>query len=358
MKQRILGFDLARAYAILGMFIVNFNVVFGNYQDPSPMGRFLTLFSGNSSSVFVMLAGMGISLLTARPAYQPEERRRLQGTIARRAAFLFVSGLLLSLVWPADILHFYGVYLLVGAWLAFQPRWTHLAAAGVAVVVFHLLLVAFPYEKGWNIATLQYTDFWTLNGFLRNLFFNGWNPVFPWLAFFTTGMYLGRLDWNTPGLPLRLFLTGLALYAGVSGLQTLAAGWSLSEEMRLFLTADYLPPMLPFLLSMTGFGFMLISASMVIGRYLDRFAWAQALASTGRMTFTHYVAHLVLGIPLFAALTGHTLTELENRTVVVRPEVIAAFSVGYFAVSFAFSALWSRFYRQGPLEGLMRKVAG
>ena len=31
---RVAGFDLARAYAILGMFIVNFNVVFGNpHQD-------------------------------------------------------------------------------------------------------------------------------------------------------------------------------------------------------------------------------------------------------------------------------------------------------------------------------------
>jgi uncharacterized protein len=29
MKQRILGFDLARAYAIFGMYIVNFTFCFG-----------------------------------------------------------------------------------------------------------------------------------------------------------------------------------------------------------------------------------------------------------------------------------------------------------------------------------------
>nr|EKX6474488.1 hypothetical protein [Elizabethkingia anophelis] len=56
MKKRIIGFDLARAYAIFGMFIVNFNIVFGK-DDNSFMGNFLKLFSGHSSTVFVMLAG-------------------------------------------------------------------------------------------------------------------------------------------------------------------------------------------------------------------------------------------------------------------------------------------------------------
>lgn len=358
MNKRILGFDLARAYAILGMYIVNFNVVFGDYEDPSPLGQFLTLFSGNSSSAFVMLAGMGVSLMTGRSAYQPEERRRLQKVIVRRAAFLFVSGLLLSLVWPADILHFYGVYLLVGAWLAFQPRWMHMATAIVATLVFHVLIVTFPYQTGWDFSTLQYTDFWTLKGFLRNLFFNGWNPVFPWLVFFATGMYLGRLDWNTRGITIRLFLIGMALHGLVSGVQALAARWEISEDMRIFLTADYLPPLLPFLLSMTGFGLMLISVCMGLGQLLERFGWAQALAATGRMTLTHYVSHLVLGIQLFALLCGVTLADLKARQVVISPAWIAAFALGYFALSYSFSAIWSRHFSKGPLEWLMRKLAG
>ncbi len=33
MKNRIIGFNLARAYAIFGMFIVNFNTVFGNHTN-------------------------------------------------------------------------------------------------------------------------------------------------------------------------------------------------------------------------------------------------------------------------------------------------------------------------------------
>jgi hypothetical protein len=35
MKNRIIGFDLAMAYAIFGMFIVNFNFSFGAVMNPS-----------------------------------------------------------------------------------------------------------------------------------------------------------------------------------------------------------------------------------------------------------------------------------------------------------------------------------
>ena len=88
----------ARAYAIFGMFIVNFNIVFGK-DDDSFMGRFLTLFSGHSSTVFVMLAGMGVALMTNRTQeYTAEDRKRLRATILKRAAFLFVLEYFLSVV--------------------------------------------------------------------------------------------------------------------------------------------------------------------------------------------------------------------------------------------------------------------
>ncbi len=107
MKQRILGFDLARAYAIFGMYIVNFKLIFGKYGDDSFLGKTLSLFSGNSSTVFVMLAGMGVALMTGRPQYTQAEKTALRKAIIKRAFFLLVIGLLLALWWPADILHFF-----------------------------------------------------------------------------------------------------------------------------------------------------------------------------------------------------------------------------------------------------------
>ncbi|MFC4874831.1 hypothetical protein [Negadavirga shengliensis] len=41
MNVRTIGFDLARAYAIFGMFIVNYNVTFDDHQDPSGLVKFV-----------------------------------------------------------------------------------------------------------------------------------------------------------------------------------------------------------------------------------------------------------------------------------------------------------------------------
>jgi len=180
MKQRIIRFDLARAYAIFGMYIVNFNIVFGNYQDKSVGGQLLSLFSGNSSTVFVMLAGMGVALMTNRAnKYTIEDKKRLKNIINKRAWFLFAIGLLLYLWWPADILHFYGGYMYIATLLLFVDKKYYLYASATAIIIFHLLLLAIPYETGWNFDTLQYKDFWTISGFLRNTLYNGWNSIFP-----------------------------------------------------------------------------------------------------------------------------------------------------------------------------------
>ena len=93
MKQRIIGFDLARAYSIFGMYIVNCNIVFGNHKDNIFDGTFLSLFRGNSNTVFVMLAGMGTTLMTNRGTdYTIDDKRRLRSLIKKRALFLIVMG--------------------------------------------------------------------------------------------------------------------------------------------------------------------------------------------------------------------------------------------------------------------------
>ena len=74
MQQRIIGFDIARAYAIFGMFIVNFNFSFGATMASTDLvGRFLNIFVGNSTAIFIICAGMGISLMTNRHNYSKEE---------------------------------------------------------------------------------------------------------------------------------------------------------------------------------------------------------------------------------------------------------------------------------------------
>jgi uncharacterized protein len=357
-KTRILGFDLARAYAIFGMYVVNFNTVFGSHTDHAGLSGFLNRFNGNSSSTFVILAGMGVARMTNRPAYSPDEKKRLRATVLRRSWFLFGLGLLLCLWWPADILHFYGGYLHVAALLLFRPKATYLWAAAGAVLGFHVLFALVPYERGWNFETLQYPDFWTVPGFLRNTLYNGWNPIFPWLAYFLLGMWLGRLDWSANRVRWRVFGTGLAAYVLVEVLRWLAGKANVHPDVRLYLTADYLPPFLPFLVSTAGFAAMLLPVCMVLGDRFEATAWAQALARTGQLTLTHYVGHLTLGMGLFALLTDHPFVAARQTGTPVEPIWILAYAVEFFALSVWFSTWWRRRYPNGPLETAMRRWAG
>lgn len=359
MKQRIIGFDLARAYAIFGMYIVNFNVVFGNTKDTSIFGQFLSLFSGNSSTVFVMLSGMGLALMSSRiHVYTQQDRIRLRNTVLKRAGFLFVLGLLLSLWWPADILHFYGGYMCIAAFLLFVNKNYHLLVAFVSIIIFHLLTLLIPFETGWDFDTLVYKDFWTIQGFFRNMFYNGWNPIFPWLAYFMIGLYLGRLDWTNKQIQIKVFGIGLVLFVITTIIQVFSTQLIADKDILFFINADYLPPFLPFILSTTGFDLMLITGFMYFGLYVSESKFAQDFAKTGQMTLTHYISHIVLGMILFSLIIEQTnIGKVENK-VVISPIYIFAFSCAYFVASYYLSKFWLKKYKNGIFEILMRKVSG
>lgn len=355
MKDRIIGFDLARAYAIFGMFIVNFNTVFGSHTNHEGLSGFLNLFNGNSSTLFVMLAGMGTSLMSNRNQYTPEEKSKLRRILIRRSWFLFFLGVAFYLWWPADILHFYGGYMHLAAFLVFLPKNYFLYAAAVAILLFHVLLAFIPYDTGWNFSTLQYTDFWTIQGFLRNTFFNGWNSIFPWISYFLLGMYLGRLSWQEEKTPRQVFLSGISVYLIVFLLQTVGPQFVSNKDLVFYLTADYLPPFIPFLLGTASFGCILISVFMWTGKYAGNSAVAKVLAATGQMTLTHYLSHLVLGLFLLSVVTGKTLDYDLMNQIPTSPRIVLTFAVGYFFLSCTFSHLWTKRWKNGPFETLMRK---
>ncbi len=356
MKTRIIGFDLARAYAIFGMFIVNFNTVFGSHTNHDGLSGFLNLFNGNSSTLFVMLAGMGVSLMTNRNDYSLEEKKNIKRMIVKRSWFLFVLGLAFYLWWPADILHFYGGYMHIAVLFIFFPKKYFLYAATASIIIFHLLLVIIPYDTGWNFETLMYNDFWTAEGFIRNTFYNGWNSIFPWIAYFFLGMYLGRLDWKDNKTPKKVLLIGLTVYFTINLMQLFASCLTQNKDLLFYLTADYLPPFLPFMLGTASFGLILLSIFIFIGNKIEESKIAKILVSTGQMTLTHYIAHLVFGLLLLSLITGKTLSYDLLKETPTNPIIILTFTIVYFLLSCTFSYLWTKIYKNGPLEILLRKI--
>jgi uncharacterized protein len=73
------------------------------------------------------------------------------------------------------------------------------------------------------------------------------------------------------------------------------------------------------------------------------------LVATGQMALTWYFAHIVLGLGTIVAL-GLVASQ--------PPQVAAGWGVGFFGVAVLVSWLWKTFFRHGPLEWIMRKIAG
>lgn len=359
MKQRIIGFDLARAYAIFGMFIVNFNFSFGSVMNPTDtVGHFLNLFTGNSTAIFIICAGMGASLMTNGENYSVDEKLKLKSKILKRSWFLFIIGLLLFNWWSGDILHFYGGYLHIAAFILFVPKRYYLLGALTAIIVFHLLLFIIPITTSWDFTTFNYVDFWTPIGFLRNTFYNGWNSMFPWLSYFLVGMWLGRLNWQDTMTKRNIFTVGLIVFILIEGIRIMARQQFFNAFWSDYVMAEYFPPYLPFILITIAFAFMVITICVIIGELFSTSKIILALQKTGQMTLSHYVIHLTLGMLLMATLTGKHYTGLLEDELPTLPIFILIFSILFYALSVLFSIWWFKKFKNGPLETLMRKISG
>lgn len=359
MQQRIIGFDLARAYAIFGMFIVNFNFSFGSIMAPTDtLGYFLNVFTGNSTAIFIICAGMGVSIMTNKNTYSKEEKAKLKSKILKRSWFLFALGLLLYNWWSGDILHFYGGYLHFAAFLLFVPKRYYLLAAIFAIFIFHILLFIIPIDTGWDFYTFYYKDFWTPIGFLRNTLYNGWNSMFPWLSYFLIGMWLGRLNWHGRIIKRNIFIIGLVVFIIIQSLRLLVRHHFFNPFWSDYIMAEYFPPYLPFVLVTIAFAFMVIPICMVIGEKFSNNKLILALQKTGQMTLSHYVIHLTIGMILLAFLTGKHYTGLLEDEKPTASIYILIYSFVFYIFSFVFSIFWSRKFKNGPLETVMRKISG
>jgi uncharacterized membrane protein YeiB len=110
-----------------------------------------------------------------------------------------------------------------------------------------------------------------------------------------------------------------------------------------------MPPLPVFLAAAIGAGTAVICAALTIA---ERFADARlirALVVTGQAALTWYLLHIVVGLGTVQALG------LIGKS---SAAVGAATGMGVFAAMVFLTWLWRRRFRHGPLEGLMRRVAG
>ncbi|WP_152970641.1 DUF418 domain-containing protein [Bacillus sp. FJAT-28004] len=358
-SRRLIGLDFARAWALFGMLIVNFIVITNaEHNGPAWLITVTSLFQGRASALFVLLAGIGISLMSRKAAASQDKTNimAVRQLIWKRSLFLFIIGLLLYVMeWTGDILHYYGVYLFIAAALITVKDRTLYGLGAAILITAQCLQLIYDTFTGWGgpVPFMNYVDFWTLDGFIRNLFFNGYHPVFPWFCFFIVGLLLGRINLNNKALRNKLLIIGAAVTITIELLSKILTYLfipSMGSEVAAFLfnTGPILPNIL-YILSATGSAIVFLIVCLYLTEKYDRGWFINAIVHTGQLTLTHYVSHVVIGIGILIVLN-----RLENQSLIFA----STYSVCFFLLSILFSVLWRKKFSRGPIELLMRKITG
>lgn len=355
---RVVGYDVARSLALLGMIVVHFSLVAAaDRSAPAWLAAILDLLDGRAAATFVVLAGVGLTLMSRQAVASGESARlaAVRKTFVRRGLFLLALGFVNLTFWPGDILRVYGVSLLLASRLLLASGRRLLAAAAGFAVVFAVLVMVGDFEKNWDWSTLTYRNLWSPAGVVRNLFYDGFRSVLPWTGFVLFGMWLGRLDLTDRRTNRRVLLVAATVTVAAEGVSRLLVSYLLANPLNgtdaetviaLFGTSSM--PALPlFLLAAGGTATVVIALSVRTASLMAE-AW-RPLVSTGQMALTWYFAHIVVGLGSLIAL-GFAGTESLP--------VAAGYGLMFFGTAVLLSWAWKAVFRHGPLEWLMRRVAG
>ncbi|PBC60961.1 hypothetical protein BKI49_26880 [Streptomyces sp. Tue6028] len=370
---RLVGLDVARGLAIFGMFAV--------HVGPEPtmggaQGWLLEVARGRSATLFALLAGFSLVILTGRPEPKTgRSGRQAMGRVAIRSAVLIGLGFALTaLDTPVDvILAAYGLLFVFALPLyRLQAGVLAVIAAATALVmppVLYLLQVAI--EGGdWSDAVIARDPLaWVTgsDGFVE-LFVTGEYPVLTWLPFIVTGMAVARLDLTSQRVLGKVAVTGGALavlgYGGswlalhlVPGAQSAVAAatdggsaasawWSDSVGDPTEFTPYWLLVAAPHsqttcsIVGNTGVALVVLALCFTA---TDRSALVRRLtaplAAVGSIALTAYVGHIV-------AIWALGVDDLPDSAAL--PVLL-----GFIVVTMLLALAWTQRFRRGPLEFLM-----
>jgi uncharacterized protein len=367
-SPRLPGLDVARAVALIGVVVMNYHGYLNGGDDGvnrslaehafDPVrGPLTTRFA----AVFVLVAGMGVTLLTNRSRRSGDRTaiREDRWRLARRGLLLYSFGLLIEWIWPGTILFFYGAFFMLAAVIfTLRIRWLVVigataALAGAAIAWFRIERSLGGHSTDWLEPRIT-----SPRNLLLRTFIGYTHPLLPWLAFFCAGIILGRFLPQLDRLRGRIIAAGLLMFVGAYAINFFGLRWatdnfeSTSDTARRWRILLSTAPFDRGLLYTTcTLGSSLVAFS-VIDWCANRFAanpLTQLLRHAGQMTLTVYVAHVLV----FNALV-HWWRQIGPTGL----DTALMFSLLFWVFAICLGAFWHRFLGMGPLERVYRGFGG
>ena len=357
-ERRLIGLDVVRAIALIGVVGMNYVgalVVPG--ADSGFWGRVFDPYTGALSTrfaaTFVVVAGVGITLLTSRAGDDPAEVSRARLRLARRGLLLYAAGYFLDFTWPGTILFYYGAYFLIAAVLfRLATKWLVLigVASGVSATSV-ATWTAWQWDRGEPVTWLGFERIESLQDLAVRTFLDYTHPVLPWIAFLCAGMIIGR---NLSTISRWRWLVAGAATAVVVVIYVVSAVLD-STSSRDGVVVRHLTSMqtfdrgLLYLASTLGIavvGFLVISATA------DR--WSSSALVThfhraGQLSLSLYLLHVLvfsIAVNWFGWIEGDSLA------------TALIFAGGFWIIAITLASWWHHRVGRGPAEIVYRAFGG
>lgn len=409
--ERLRTLDVLRGAALLG--IVLMNIVFSGLpfrayanpnlwggNDPLNVGVLSVqwvLFDGKMRALFSMMFGAGIVLFMQR-ALDRENSVRAADLLSRRMLWLMLFGALHGwLIWPGDILYSYGLFgLLIVPMRNVSPR-KLLVVSGVALFLLSLAVVgqgfsrrstrdaamaaravegqgralsqeqqdakkawdeqynaALPsrqklqeevdnYRKSYWSVLRQRVEIMRKFNFIPVYFppaFDIWALMLIGMALFKLGVLQGE---RQSGFYVRLALAGYAIGISVNALSTYGMITSNFDIVAtIFWNAPYQIGRVAVALAHASVLILVVKGA--------RMRWlTDRLAAVGQLAFSNYISHSIVYALVFYAPGLRLFGELQRYQLYFVVLAIWMFSL-------AWSPIWLRYFRFGPLEWCWRSL--
>lgn len=375
-KSRIEVLDIIRGFAILGIVVANIHSWSGykfisfdtlatlpHYDINDSLRYFFNLFIDTKFyTLFSMLFGIGFYLQFHKFR---DEQGPFMKTYRRRLGFLMLFGLIHGLIWSGDILFLYGA---VGFIFVYFRNFSHTKLLLLSIFFYfswlaYDIIFAELFSNYMNYTSEAYKHYPDMSPQeLSNVMLNGtvyevWQQnlhniywryydflpsgrVTKILAIFMFGYWLMSIDYfRKYAESLKL----LALYAVLGiGLSMLALeiGGSMAKWSHSLHDIAYKAIMV------TGQIFMaMMYINLLSILYNKTFLRPviDLMAPVGRMSFTNYLMHTLLGMLIFYNFAGN----LWGSMGLIQITLVA---LGIYAFQVVFSMLWLQYFKFGPLE--------
>lgn len=335
---------MARALAIIGMVMVHIGP--RDLSGGGLSGAAYRSTHGRAAIVFIVLAGIGVSLLVGDRS--PDRVTGAWMRLGWRTLVLLPAGLALQTldIDVAVILQYYAVYFLVAiAVLELSDRALLTLAACSATLGPVLLIWLERTVPSWFLPGVP--AWHDVSRVVRDIVLTGYYPVAVWTAPLALGMWIGRRDLGSTTVVRSLAFAGAVVAAtaflvsdalvALLGPATSSGDW---HQLYIIEPHNEMPL---WMLSSAGIAVTVIAGCVLLARRLPRATWP--LVALGQLALTAYVTHL---------LVLHWWPQWLDRSTYGD----AWLSVGRFTlVALVLATAYRAIATRGPFELLLRPSA-